>query len=59
MHTCWFIDCATLYDLMEKEIEVLQLLFSSRSRSVKSKVSLEVAANEIHQHKLLLCIQFA
>ena len=41
------IDRLTLYKPADKEVEALRLLFCYRSRLVKVKVALEVAANEI------------
>ena len=45
-YACRYIDKAVAYKPVEKEIEALQLLVSYRNRLVKSKVTLEVAANE-------------
>jgi len=44
-----YIDRAIAYQPAEKEIQALQLLVSYRSRLVKNKVSIEVAANEMRQ----------
>ena len=48
-YACRYIDKAIAYKPAEKEVETLQLLVSYRSRLVKIKVSLEVAANEIRR----------
>jgi transposase len=46
---CRFIDRAVAYKPAEKEIAALQLLVSYRTRLVKNKVALEVAANEMRR----------
>ena len=48
-YACRYIDKAKAYKPAEKEIEALRLLVSYRSRLVKSKVALEVAANEMRR----------
>ena len=48
-YACRHIDKAIAYKPAEKEVEALQLLVSYRSRLVKIKVSLEVAANEMRR----------
>ena len=48
-YACRYIDRAIAYKPAEKEIESLQLLVGYRSRLVKSKVSLEVSANEMRR----------
>lgn len=48
-YACRFIDRATAYKPAEKETEALRLLVSYRSRLVKNKVALEVAANEMRR----------
>jgi len=48
-YACRYIDKAMAYKPAEKEIETLQLLVGYRSRLVKSKVSLEVSANEMRR----------
>ena len=48
-YACRYIDKAIAYKPAEKEIETLQLLVAYRSRLVKSKVSLEVSANEMRR----------
>jgi transposase len=48
-YACRFIDRATAYVSPEKEIDALQLLASYRSRLIKSKVALDVAANEMRR----------
>ena len=48
-YACRYIDKAIAYKPAEKEIEALQLLVSYRSRLVKNKVSIEVAANEMRR----------
>jgi transposase len=48
-YACRFIDRATAYRPAEKEIDALQLLASYRSRLVKNRVALEVAANEMRR----------
>ena len=45
-YACRYIDKAKPYKVAEKEIDALQLLVAYRSRLLKSKVALEVAANE-------------
>ena len=44
-----YIDKAVVYKPMEKQIESLQLLVAYRSRLVKSKVAIEVGANEMRE----------
>jgi transposase len=44
-----FIDRATVYRLPEKEIDALHWLASYRGRLIKSRVALEVAANEMRR----------
>ena len=44
-----YIDRAIAYKPAEKEIEALRLLVSYRSRLVKNKVSIQVAANEMRR----------
>jgi transposase len=48
-YACRHIDKAIAYKPAEKEVEALQLLVSYRSRLVKIKVALEVAANEMRR----------
>jgi len=48
-YACRYTDKAVAYKPAENEIEDLQLLVSYRSRLVKSKVSLEVSANEMRR----------
>jgi transposase len=48
-YACRYIDRAIAYKPAEKEIEALQLLVSYRSRLVKSKVSLQIAAGEMRR----------
>lgn len=48
-YSCRYIDKAIAYKPAEKEIETLQLLVAYRSRLVKTKVSLEVSANEMRR----------
>ncbi len=46
-YACRYIDKAVGYKLVEKEIENLQLLVAYRRRLIKSKVTIEVGANEM------------
>jgi transposase len=48
-YACRHIDKAVAYRPAEKELDALQLLVSFRSRLVKSKVALEVAASEMRR----------
>jgi transposase len=48
-YACRFIDRAVAYKPVEKETGALQLLISYRSRLVKNKVALEVAASEMRR----------
>lgn len=48
-YACRYIDKATPYKPSEKTIDALRLLVSYRSRLVKNKVVLEVAANEMRR----------
>jgi len=48
-YACRYIDRAVAYKPSEKEVEALRLLVSYRSRLVKNKVSLQVAASEMRR----------
>ncbi|MDR1202548.1 MAG: IS110 family transposase [Tannerellaceae bacterium] len=48
-YACRYIDRAVAYSPAEKAIDALQLLVSYRSRLVKSRVALEVAASEMRR----------